>query len=68
MKDNLNNIIFKKSKEPLKLIEVGCQNCGKKVMVPSPFYGCVFCPDCMRGESHETADAPEFKRRYEWAK
>ena len=66
MKDNLNNIIFKKSEEPVELVEAECQNCGKKVMIALPFYGCVFCSDCKKGESYETADAPEFKQRYEW--
>ena len=59
-------LTFKKFEEPKKLIEAECQNCGKKVMVPSPFYGCVFCSDCMGGESYETADAPEFKPGYKW--
>jgi len=57
-----NTLIIKKSEKSIKFIEVGCQNCGKKVMVPSPYYGCVFCPDCRKTESYETADAPEFKK------
>jgi len=44
--------------------ELPCQNCGELVWVTVPFYGCVFCPDCMQGESYESADAPEFKRRF----
>ena len=43
--------------------EVLCQNCGKPVWVILPFYGCVFCSDCMQSQSYETADAPEFKDR-----
>lgn len=46
--------------------ELPCQNCGKLVWVTLPFYGCVFCSDCMKGESYETADAPEFKRKFVW--
>lgn len=66
MGNNLDTFVFKKSKEQIKFVEGQCQNCGKKVMVPSPYYGCVFCSDCKKTESYETADAPEFKRRYKW--
>ena len=44
--------------------EIPCQNCGKLVLVAVPFYGCVFCSECMQGESYETADAPEFKEKW----
>lgn len=46
-----------------KLTELPCQNCGELVSVLAPFYGCVFCVDCMKTESYESADAPEFKER-----
>lgn len=49
-----------------KMSELPCQNCGKLVRVMLPFYGCVFCEDCASGESYETADAPEFKRKLNW--
>ena len=31
--------------------EIPCQNCGKMVTVMLPFIGCVFCSDCMKGDS-----------------
>jgi hypothetical protein len=46
--------------------ELPCQNCGKLVTVALPFVGCVFCSDCWE-PSFITADAPEFKPRYDWA-
>lgn len=40
---------------------VPCQNCGKLVHICLPFYGCVFCDECMEGESYRyTATAKEF--------
>jgi len=65
MKNNLNNIMFKKSEEPVKLIEVECQNCGELVKVPSNYMGCVFCGDCKQDGVYQ-ADASEFKLRYKW--
>ena len=53
------------SKE-MMMDKLPCQNCGKLVDVCLPFYGCVFCSECMKGESYETADAPEFKERVVW--
>lgn len=50
----------------MKTAKLNCQNCGKEVEVIVPFFGCVFCPECMKGESYETADAAEFKHRYTW--
>lgn len=50
------------SKPPKKVAKMPCQNCGKMVNVMVPFYGCIFCSECMKGESYETADAAEFKR------
>jgi hypothetical protein len=47
-----------------KIAEIPCQNCGTLVNVRLPFYGCVFCSDCMKFESFETADAPEFKEQW----
>jgi len=40
-----------------------CQNCGKIVVVVLPFYGCVFCDDCMKGNGSYEANASEFKER-----
>jgi len=65
MKDNLNNIILKKSEEPVKLVDVECQNCGRLVKVPLNYVGCVFCDDCMQPEIYQ-ADASEFKPKYNW--
>ncbi len=49
--------------EPAKPIwgYMSCQSCGEQVYVQLPFYGCVFCSECIGGESFETADAAEFK-------
>ena len=60
-------VSFKTEDGLKKIVEAECQNCGKKVMIPVPFHGCVFCSDCIKGESYETADAPEFKKRYDWS-
>lgn len=49
-----------------KMSEMPCQNCGKMVCVMLPFYGCIFCEDCVGGESYETADAAEFKQKPNW--
>jgi hypothetical protein len=46
--------------------EVPCQSCGKVVRVTLPFYGCVFCSDCKNSDGDHTADAPEFKPKYNW--
>ena len=43
-----------------------CQSCGKMVRVTLHFYGCVFCGDCNDSDGNHTADASEFKPRYEW--
>ena len=48
------------------IAKLPCQNCGKLVIVHIPFYGCIFCSECMKDESYETADAPEFKRKFDW--
>jgi len=41
--------------EKVKIIKVPCQNCGKLVEVTlnenGYYVGCVFCNDCMRGQS-----------------
>lgn len=52
------HIGYKLKREPA---ELPCQSCGKLVTVMLPFYGCVFCSDCIKGESYETADSEEFK-------
>jgi hypothetical protein len=31
--------------------DLPCQNCGKLVRVMLPFYGCIFCEDCIKGYS-----------------
>lgn len=49
-----------------KTEELPCQNCGKLVLVTVPFYGCIFCSECIESESYETADAPEFKERWNY--
>ena len=54
------------SEEMMMMDKLPCQNCGELVEVCLPFYGCVFCSECKRGESYETADAPEFKKKIEW--
>ena len=46
--------------------EIPCQNCGKLVSVILPFYGCVFCDECAKGQSYEAADAPEFKEKIKY--
>ena len=51
---------------PVQTAELPCQNCGKLVMVAIPFYGCIFCDECMKFQSYETADASEFKERYSY--
>ncbi len=44
MKNNLlNEVLNHKNKKEPKLFEEECQNCGKKVMITLPFYGCIFC-------------------------
>lgn len=45
--------------------EVPCQNCGKKVTVMLPFFGCVFCGDCTRTVGYGVADSEEFKQGVE---
>ena len=34
-----------------KAVALPCQNCGKLVVVMTPFVGCVFCSDCVGGRS-----------------
>jgi len=42
--------------EERTLSEVPCFNCGKLVSVMLPFYGCIFCSDCMKGGAYSSAD------------
>lgn len=44
-------------------VEISCFNCGEPVQVMLPFYGCVYCAECMISEGYGVADAPEFKVR-----
>ncbi len=45
-------------------IKTACHNCGKIITVLTPFYGCIFCADCMDAETIAyQADASEFKAR-----
>ena len=57
----MDKFVFTKKGEPIETADLPCQNCGKIVTVKVPFYGCIFCADCMKTQSYETADAPEFK-------
>ena len=45
--------------------QVPCQNCGKLVTISLPFLGCVFCRDCMMGDSGQYDGTEDFydKRR-----
>ena len=47
------------------LAEIPCQNCGKLVTVMIPFIGCIFCSDCMIGDSGWNDGTEDFyeKRR-----
>ncbi len=47
--------------------EAPCQNCGKMVPVMLPFFGCIFCGDCMRNDSGQYDGTEDFydKRREE---
>ena len=49
--------------QPKKVIKLPCENCGKLVMVVTPFIGCVYCGECSIGESYSVG-APEFIPRY----
>ena len=37
--------------EKRTLSEIPCFNCGKLVSVMLPFYGCIYCSECMKGGS-----------------
>ncbi len=43
-----------------RTVKLACQNCGELVDVIIPFVGCVFCADCMKGETYNDASAREF--------
>lgn len=47
-----------------KLVEANCFSCGKPVMIVVPFYGCVYCSDCIKSEStiNYSATTEDFKR------
>ena len=49
--------------------QLPCQNCGRLVTVILPFLGCVFCSDCMKGDSG-TNDGSEvfYEKRRLWSK
>ena len=46
-----------------KLVDIPCQNCGTPVSIMVPFVGCVFCADCVRGETISDASASEFYKK-----
>ena len=50
--------------DEIKIVKMPCENCGKIVKIIVPFVGCVFCNDCMRGDS--SWDASTEQIQYRW--
>ena len=44
--------------------QIPCMNCGKMVTVTLPFYGCIYCAECMEGQDSisYTAATEQFTR------
>ena len=49
--------------------KVPCQNCGRLVTVMLPFLGCVFCSDCIKGDSgYNDGDETFYEKRRLWSR
>lgn len=60
MKSTSNDVFV--GTEPCAVtVEMPCFSCDEPVEVMLPFYGCVYCAECMVSEGYGVADAPEFK-------
>ena len=59
-----SNDYTQRDEETPTMGKMPCQNCGKMVTVMLPFIGCVFCGDCMRGDSSSEANSEAFHKRW----
>lgn len=50
--------------EDVRMAKLPCENCGRVVSVIVPFVGCVFCNDCMMGDSSWEATTEQLQDRW----
>lgn len=61
LKPSSSDDVFVGSELGVITVEMPCFSCDEPVEVMLPFYGCVYCAECMVSEGYGVADAPEFK-------